>query len=171
MRIIAGEFRGRQLGVPKGSDVRPTPDRVREAWMSILGDRLGGARVLDLFAGSGALGLEALSRGAASADFVEHDSRSIEMLQQNIEHLGVGGRSTVRQQDALGFAGRLSAGAYDVVFADPPYASGAVDQLIRLFRTVPFGDILSVEHPADHTPAGDDSRRYGSTALTFCYAP
>ncbi len=171
MRIIAGEFRGRKLDVPKGLEVRPTPDRVREAWMSILGDRLSDARVLDLFAGSGALGLEALSRGAASADFVERDAKSVGALQRNIERLGVTSRSTVRRDDALRFAGRLPAGAYHVVFADPPYADDLVDQLIHLFRAVPFGDILSVEHSAEMTPAGDDSRRYGSTAITFCYAP
>ncbi len=171
MRIIAGEFRGRKLDAPKGLEVRPTPDRVREAWMSILRERLSHARVLDLFAGSGALGLEALSRGAASADFVEREARSVQALQRNIERLGVTGRSTVLRQDALRFAGQLPAGAYDVVFADPPYASDAVDQLVHLFRAVPFGDILSVEHPAEMTPAGDDSRRYGSTAITFCYAP
>ena len=171
MRIIAGEFRGRKLDAPKGLEVRPTPDRVREAWMSILRERLSNARVLDLFAGSGALGLEALSRGAASADFVEREARSVQALQRNIERLGVTGRSTVLRQDALRFAGQLPPGAYDVVFADPPYASDAVDQLVHLFRAVPFGDILSVEHPAEMTPAGDDSRRYGSTAITFCYAP
>jgi 16S rRNA (guanine966-N2)-methyltransferase len=171
MRIIAGEFRGRKLDVPKGREVRPTADRVREAWMSILGPRLANARVLDLFSGSGALGLEALSRGAASVDFVERDADSLRALQQNIARLGVADRSTVRREDALRFAGRLSAGAYNVVVADPPYASDMVDQLVRLFRSVPFGDILSVEHSGNTTPAGDDSRRYGSTTLTFCYMP
>ena len=171
MRIIAGEFRGRKLDVPKGLEVRPTADRVREAWMSIVGPRLANARVLDLFSGSGALGLEALSRGAASVDFVERDAESLRALQQNIERLGVTDRSTVRRDDALQFAARLSAGAYNVVFADPPYASDMVGQLVRLFRSVPFGDILSVEHSSKTTPSGDDSGRYGSTTLTLCYPP
>jgi 16S rRNA (guanine966-N2)-methyltransferase len=102
MRIVAGQFRGRQLVVPKDRRVRPTADRVREAWMSILQDALPGARVLDLYAGSGALGLEALSRGAATADFVEISPPSLAALRENIAALGVEGRSEVHQASAGG---------------------------------------------------------------------
>ncbi len=139
--------------------------------MSILGSELAHARVLDLFAGSGALGLEALSRGASSVEFVERNAKAVAALEKNIEQLGVAKLTTVRCQDALRFAERLQEGAYDVVFADPPYADGVADRLFALFRAVPFGRILSVEHPAAAGTLGDETRRYGSTALSFCHAP
>jgi 16S rRNA (guanine966-N2)-methyltransferase len=168
---VAGEFGGRRLAVPKDSRVRPTADRVREAWMSILGEALPDARVLDLFAGSGALGLEALSRGAATATFVELSPSSLEALRANIAALGVAERATVHRGDALRFADGLEAGAFDVAFADPPYATDAAERLVALFRRAPFARILSVEHPADRRVQGDDTRRYGDTAVTFCRAP
>jgi 16S rRNA (guanine966-N2)-methyltransferase len=171
VRIVAGEFGGRRLLVPRDGRVRPTADRVREAWMSILAPELPGARVLDLFAGSGALGLEALSRGALHATFVELAPASLEALRGNIETLGVGSRVTVRRGDALRFAQGLGAGEYDVAFADPPYGADAADRLVALFRETPFARILSVEHPADRPVAGDQTRRYGDTAVTFCRAP
>lgn len=139
--------------------------------MSILQEALPGARVLDLYAGSGALGLEALSRGAASADFVELNPRSLDALRANIESLGLGSRSTVHRGDALKFAGRLPPGAYDVTFADPPYNRDDAERLVALQRQNPFTRILAVEHPASTALNGDDTRRYGDTALTFCYAP
>jgi 16S rRNA (guanine966-N2)-methyltransferase len=171
VRIVAGEFGGRRLAVPRDGRVRPTADRVREAWMSILGPELQGARVLDLFAGSGALGLEALSRGAARATFVELAPASLEALRANIEALGVGARATVRRGDALRYVHDLAAGAYDVAFADPPYSTDAADRLVALFRATPFARILSVEHPADRRVPGDETRRYGDTAVTFCRTP
>ena len=170
MRIVAGEFGGRRLVVPRDGRVRPTADRVREAWMSILAPELEGARVLDLFAGSGALGLEALSRGAVHATFVELAPASLEALRANIAALGVGERVAVRRGDALRFVQGLEAGAYDVAFADPPYAVDAADRLAGLFRTTPFARILSVEHPADRRVEGDETRRYGDSAVTFCRA-
>jgi 16S rRNA (guanine966-N2)-methyltransferase len=171
LRIVGGSLGGRRLVVPKDGRVRPTSDRVREAWMSILGPELEGARVLDLYAGSGALGLEALSRGAAAADFVELNERSLEALRANIAALGVAPQATVHRGDALRFAERLGAGAYDVAFADPPYAHDAAERLVALFRRTPFARILSVEHRADQRIDGDESRRYGDTALTFCRRP
>ncbi len=139
--------------------------------MSILQEALPGARVLDLFAGSGALGLEALSRGAATADFVELNPRSLAALRDNIAALSLDSRATVHRGDALRFAGRLAPGAYDVTFADPPYDRDDADRLVALFRQTPFTRILAVEHPADAAISGDETRRYGDTALTFCYAP
>ncbi len=171
MRIVAGEFGGRRLVIPRDGRVRPTADRVREAWMSIVAPELPGARVLDLFAGSGALGLEALSRGASHATFVELAPASLEALRGNIDDLGVGERATVRRGDALRFVQGLDACAYDVAFADPPYNVDAADRLVALFRATPFARILSIEHPADRRVAGDDTRRYGDTAVTFCQAP
>jgi 16S rRNA (guanine966-N2)-methyltransferase len=170
VRIVAGEFGGRRLLVPRDARVRPTADRVREAWMSILAPELTGARVLDLFAGSGALGLEAVSRGATHATFVELAPASLEALRGNIEALGVGGRVTVRRGDALRFAQGLAPAEYDVAFADPPYSADAADRLVALFRATPFARILSVEHPADRRVDGDQTRRYGDTAVTFCRA-
>ena len=139
--------------------------------MSILGQELPGARVLDLYAGSGALGLEALSRGAATAEFVELNAASLEALRANIAALGVAGQVTVHRGDALRFAERLEPGAFDLAFADPPYAHDAAGRLVALFRRAPFARILSVEHRADQRVAGDDTRRYGDTALTFCRRP
>ena len=171
VRIVGGEFGGRRLVVPRDVRVRPTADRVREAWMSILGPALPGARVLDLYAGSGALGLEALSRGAESAAFVELNPPSLTALRSNIESLGVAPRATVHRGDALRFAQQLEAGAFDVALADPPYTADAAVRLVALFRRVPFARILSVEHRADQRVDGDETRRYGDTALTFCHAP
>ena len=171
MRIIAGEFKGRRLVPPRDTRVRPTGDRLREAWMSILQDALPRGRVIDLFAGSGALGLEALSRGAASADFVELNPPSLAALTQNIETLGAGDRATVHRGDAMRFAERLAPGAYDIAFADPPYTIDYAERLVALFRRSPFARILSVEHRASTDLPGDDTRRYGDSALTFCFAP
>jgi 16S rRNA (guanine966-N2)-methyltransferase len=171
MRIVGGEFGGRRLVMPKDARVRPTADRVREAWMSILGEELADARVLDLFAGSGALGLEALSRGAASVTFVELNPPSLRALDQNITALGVQKSVTVHRGDALRYAERLSGGEFELVLADPPYTTDQASRLVSLFRQKPFGRILSVEHRSDLALDGNDTRRYGDTAITFCYAP
>ena len=171
VRIISGEFGGRRLKTPATDKVRPTGDRVREAWFSILQRPLHRARVLDLFAGSGALGLEALSRGAVSADFVETHRLALASLKANITLLKVDDRAAVHRVDAIKFAEQLQPGQYDVAFADPPYASAQTAQLVALFRVNPFARIISIEHPADQPIPGDDTRRYGDTAVTFIYAP
>lgn len=171
LRIVAGQFGGRRLVMPKDARVRPTADRVREAWMSILGAELVGARVLDLYAGSGALGLEALSRGAASVSFVELNPPSLRALAENIAALGVEDAATVHRGDALRFVERLTGAEFDLVLADPPYTTGQAARLVSLFRQSPFGRILSVEHRSDLILPGDSTRRYGDTALTFCHAP
>lgn len=136
--------------------------------MSILQLDLPHARVLDLYAGSGALGLEALSRGAVSADFVEKDPTSFRALQENIEALGAGALATVHRMPALAFAEALGAAAYDVAFADPPYASADAARLVERWMKSPFSRVLSIEHAAkDAMPEGGDTRKYGSTAITF----
>jgi 16S rRNA (guanine966-N2)-methyltransferase len=170
MRIVAGVYGGRRLIAPRDPRVRPTADRVREAWMSILGADLEGARVLDLYAGSGALGLEALSRGAASADFVELAPAALQALQANIAALGVGKRARVHRAEALRFTEGLGIGAFDIALADPPYTRDDAARLVALFRRTPFARILSVEHSADQPLEGDSTRRYGDIALTFCQA-
>lgn len=149
MRIIAGEWRGRNLIAPKGDTTRPTADRTREALFSMLTSRLGsfeGLHVLDLFAGSGALGLEALSRGAAEVVFVEQDKAALDCLRTNIEKVGAGTRAVVRQGSVLtlGQATR----AYDLAMMDPPYETGAggvaMDKLGRLGWFAPHA-LVSVE--------------------------
>jgi 16S rRNA (guanine966-N2)-methyltransferase len=119
VRVVAGEFKGRPLRAPRGMRTRPTADRVREALFSTLGD-VSGARVLDLYAGTGALGIEALSRGAASAVFVERDPRAAATIAANLRSLGLDER--VRRVDALRFIARAQ-GTFDLVFCDPPYDS------------------------------------------------
>ena len=121
MRIVAGEFRGRRLAAPRGARTRPTADRVREALFSMLGD-VSGARVLDLYAGSGALGIEALSRGAGSAVFVDRDPRAVAAIERNLESLGL--EQEVLRQDAVRFLARAR-GTFDLVFCDPPYDSAS----------------------------------------------
>jgi len=167
LRIIAGEFKGRRLKTPATNKVRPTADRVREAWFSILQQAIPGARVLDLFAGSGALGFEALSRGAASVDFVETHRSSLAILKANSEALEVEDRVTIHRTDAVRFAERLQPGQYDVAFADPPYATDDAQRLVALFRAKPFARVFSIEHPADQFIEGGDTRRYGDAAVTF----
>lgn len=144
---------------------------MREAWFSILQQSLPDARVLDLFAGSGALGFEALSRGAVSVDFVETHRASLTALKANTEALMVEDRVTIHRSDALRFAERLQPAQYDVAFADPPYATAEAQRLAAIFRVTPFAGILAVEHRPDLAVVGNDTRRYGDTAITFVYAP
>lgn len=174
MRIVAGEWGGRRLVAPPGRETRPTTDRVREAWMSAVEPYLEGARVLDLFAGSGALGLEALSRGAEHATFVEHAAPALQSLRANLQALGATARSEVVRIDAVRYATELKAGAFDLVFADPPYAKGLAAALVARFAEVPFAALLCVEHGRnDAIPElpGARTRRYGDTTLTFIPAP
>jgi 16S rRNA (guanine966-N2)-methyltransferase len=141
--------------------------------MSIVQGNLPGSRVLDLFAGSGALGLEALSRGAVEATFVEDAPRTLRTLRTNIDALGAGPRARIVRGDAVPFAAGLPAAAYDVAFADPPYMTALAEAIARQWLTTPFARILGVEHASrDAMPTGDDThpadtRRYGDTAITF----
>lgn len=136
--------------------------------MSIIHPGLVGARVLDLFAGSGALGLEALSRGAAEATFVEDDPRALTALRKNVAALGAADRVTIVRADAVRFVKSLDAGAFDIAFADPPYEKGLATAVAERWLDAPFAHILGVEHsPREPLPQGADSRRYGDTAITF----
>jgi len=169
MRIAGGTWRGRRLLSPDDPRARPTTERVREAWMSILRDRLGLARCVDLFAGTGAMGLEALSRGAASCDFVELYQHNLTLLGRNVAALGAQ-RTRLFRADALRFAARLPPLAYDIAFADPPYTTGHAARMADLFRRQPFARILGVEHDQSEDVGAGDHRRYGSTVLTFLEA-
>lgn len=139
--------------------------------MSRLLPLLQDARVLDLFAGSGALGLEALSRGAAHVTFVEIAAPSLKALRANIGTLDVGDRVTVHRADALRFAERLAPGTFDLALADPPYGTGQAERLAAIFRTRAFAPLLSIEHAPSVLLPGEDTRRYGNVALTFLHAP
>jgi 16S rRNA (guanine966-N2)-methyltransferase len=173
MRIVAGRFGGRSLIAPRGSSTRPTSDRVREALFSILGaDSVEGVRVLDLFAGSGALGIEALSRGASQAAFVDSSSAAVAALRRNLDALGA--EAEVRRQDALAYLrsasrdGRL----YDLVFLDPPYRQA---ELLGPELTEALGPVLGTRsrvltesdrrHPLELGLEMVDERRYGDTLI------
>lgn len=137
MRIITGEWRGRKLTAPKGEATRPTADRARETLFAMLTSRLGsfeGLQVADLFAGSGALGLEALSRGAGQCLFVEQDRAALDAIRANIAALGAGGRARVEAGSVMGLG--AAPAPLDLILADPPYRSGAgevaLDRLLRL---------------------------------------
>lgn len=176
MRIIAGRWRGHRIQVPPGGRTRPTADRVREAWMSMLQPELVGARVLDLFAGSGALGLEALSRGAAHVTFVERADAAVRALRANLRKLGAESESeaVIMRGDALAYVRRLDAAEFDIGLADPPYGAGCADALLRAFERVPFARWLWIEHAVgDPVPelSGARHRRYGDTVLTSIRAP
>ena len=189
MRIIAGRFRGRRLQAPKGATTRPTTDRVRESLMSMLSSARGGfagAVVLDAFAGSGALGLEALSRGAARVRFCEHDGAALRVLRANIDMLGVA-RTGAHAQAGV-FAGDVVAKPpvwvrppFDLVFLDPPYAMPAsralgVAAALAQGGALAEGALVSYEHDAsrnDETDAAVDvhgltlasRRKYGDTVI------
>ena len=136
--------------------------------MSIVGPELLGAKVLDLFAGSGALGIEALSRGAALADFVEKAAPCLTTIAENLALVNAGDAARVHRADALRFIEALQADAYDVAFADPPYDLGLAPRVADCWLAVPFARVLGVEHRAfEKMPAGGEARRYGGTVITF----
>lgn len=180
MRIIGGTYRGRPLVAPDGLAVRPTTDRVREALFNILehGDTpLAGACVLDLFSGSGALGLEALSRGARSVLFVETDADARGAIRENVESLGATGATRIFRRDAtqLGSMPGDKGGPFDLVFLDPPYGKGLGMKALVSAREGGWlaGDaVIVLECGADETPdVGEfqleDMRRYGDTKVLF----
>ena len=168
MRIVAGKWRGRRLKAPDDDRVRPTADRVREAWMSIVSPWIPEARVVDLFAGSGALGLEALSRGAVVADLVEMAGSSLRCIADNVKTLGAGDAAVVRRADALRYVAGLAPHAYDIAFADPPYGHELATRIAEAWLAVPFADILGVEHRKDEVLPGEGERRvYGDTVITI----
>lgn len=136
--------------------------------MSIVQPHLPNARVVDLFAGSGALGLEALSRGAAHCDFVEIAARSLATMRANIDKLGAGDAAHIIRGDALKFVERLEPDVYDIAFADPPYGLNVAARVAERWLAVPFARVLGVEHGVkEQMPAGGDMRKYGDTAITF----
>ena len=178
MRIVGGRVGGRTLHAPRGRGTRPTPERVREALFSILGD-VGGARVLDLYAGSGALALEALSRGAASATFVDSSAAAVAAIRRNLDELGLEGE--VRRQRACAFLGRAleDARQYDLVFLDPPYRHATVlsRELSESIAPVlaPGARVIAESDPRAPLVLEGlsllDERRYGDTMIRIYLGP
>jgi 16S rRNA (guanine966-N2)-methyltransferase len=167
MRVVAGKFAGRNLTSPDAR-VRPTAEHVRSALLDLLAADVKDARVLDLFAGTGALGIEAISRGARSADFVEFRPGSLHALRANVAALRLRDSTRIFKRDALPFAGALSADSYDLAFADPPYESRMLDRLIESWQARGFSRILAVEHARSHElPRGSVHRVFDDTAITI----
>lgn len=177
LRITGGELRGRRFRLPRGADFRPTADRVKSAVFSILGtDALQGARALDLYAGSGALGLEALSRGAVSVDFVETNARRCGHIRDTLAMLGLTERGAVHQGGVECIVESLT-GGYGLVFADPPYAQDDWDKLMATLNRpgmLDDGSIVVAEHRHNLTMADEygrlsllTRRRYGDTAISM----
>ena len=168
MRIVGGKFAGRDLTSPNDFRVRPTAEHVRAELLDLLRPDLAGARVLDLFAGTGALGLEALSRGARSADFVEFRPASLHALRANVAALRLREKVRIFKRDALPFAAALSEGSYDIAFADPPYESRQLDRVIASWQSTTFARVLAVEHARTHDlPRGADRRTFEDSAITI----
>lgn len=171
MRIVGGAYRGRRLRAPRGHAIRPTSDRLREALFNIIGSAVPGARVLDLYAGSGALGLEALSRGAREVVFVERRRHVLEVLELNIAALGAGDRCVVRRVDAARIMPWVRDEHFDIVLADPPYDAPYAHELVSAFILEPFTPLLCVEHRSRDAMPGGTTRAYGDAAITCCEAP
>ena len=178
MRVIAGELRGRRIEVPRKGEIRPTYDRVRESVFSIIGPRIEGARVLDLFAGTGSLGIESLSRGARSATFVEQDRDIAGVLVGNIERLDLRSESTVLRLAVARFLSRgRDRAVFDIVFADPPYDSGLAERTLEMLGNwdgVGLDSLVVVEHRVgDELPDASGrlrrmrKERYGTIEVEF----
>lgn len=173
MRIVGGKWKGTNLRGPADRRVRPTAEPVRAALLDLLAPELAGARVLDLFAGSGGLGLEALSRGAASCDFVETRESSLVALKSNIIACRCRERTRVFVRDALPYAAMLTVGAYHLAFVDPPYESRMLDRVIDHWMASHFSLVLACEHARTHDglPPGDATLAIGETVVTLYRAP
>jgi len=168
MRIVGGKFAGRDLTSPNDFRVRPTAEHVRAGLLDMLAADLPKARVLDLFAGTGALGLEALSRGAEHADFVEFRPASLHALRANVAALRVRDKVRIFKRDALPFVAALDPERYDIAFADPPYESRMLDRVIDSWRTTRCARILAVEHASTHDlPRGANRRAFEDTVVTI----
>lgn len=179
LRVIAGSARNRVLAAPEGRETRPTGERVREAFFSMVQTRLPGSLFADLFAGSGAMGIEALSRGAAHAVFVDNASKALRVLRDNLKTAGVASRADVHHLDAPADLGRLHrpGNGYDIVFADPPYHFEHYEKLLEAlghYRLVAPDGLVAIEHTIrTEMPekaggfALEQTRRYGDSAMSI----
>ena len=168
MRIVKGKFAGRDLTSPNDFRVRPTAEHVRDGVLDLLAADLANARVLDLFAGTGAVGLEAISRGAKSADFVETRPSSLHALRANVALLRLREKTRVFKRDALPFAAALEPDSYDIAFADPPYESRMLDRVLESWRDRRFSRILALEHAVTHElPRASARRTFEDTVVSI----
>lgn len=180
MRIVGGALRGRTLATPRSQAIRPTTDRTREALFNVLAhrypDHLDGARVLDLFSGTGALGLEALSRGASYCVFIEESAEGRGLLRENVEAFALQGRTKVFRRDATSLGASGTLGQFGLLFADPPYGKGLGERALRSAHEggwIGPGSLCVVEEAADSpfSPGAPfevvDERAYGDTIIRF----
>lgn len=180
MRVIAGEFKGRKLTGLNGKQIRPTSDRIREALFNILAQKIDNAVVLDLFAGTGALGIEALSRGAAKSYFIDKSMESVQIINKNIELLGIKERVEVLKNDAytiLSSRDFFLKQKFDLIFVDPPYNRGFIPGIfenIDLFSIMNDESTIIVEHSLKENNLEKvsgidlyDKRTYGKTLISF----
>jgi 16S rRNA (guanine966-N2)-methyltransferase len=162
IRIIAGTLKGRRLKAPDWPGLRPTSDRLRETLFNVLGQRLDGQRVLDGYAGTGAVGIEALSRGAAHVTFVEHDPRAASLVAENLAHCGVEDRYAIIRVDFARAGARLGGARFDLMFLDPPYGAEAFASALEAAAAIAQpGTTVVIEHARRH-PAAE---RHGHLAL------
>jgi len=167
MRIVAGKHANRELTSP-GKRVRPTAERIRVAWMDWLAEEIKGARILELFAGTGAVGLEALSRGAWSVDFVERDPAAFHSLKANVAKLRERNHTRIFKRDAIPFLAGIDDDGYDLVLADPPYNSAVSKLLVDRWKAIKFSPLLAVEHAtAQDMPKGDRTLDLHETTITL----
>ena len=146
--------------------VRPTTEEMRDAWMMLLEDDLEGASILELFAGSGAVGIEALSRGAKSCDFVENNPSALHALKANIASLKAKDRTRLFKKDAIPFVGQIDKIAYDIALADPPYGSRKLDRVVKQWVELPFSNIFAFEHSPEHVlPVRGKSKTVGDSVV------
>ena len=176
MRVVAGVARGMPLSAPRGDRTRPITDRVKETLFAILGERVPGSRVLDLYAGSGAIGIEALSRGAEHADFVERDRAALAAIRANVERTGLAAGATVHGSDVERFLARAS-GPWNIAILDPPYEVRAIVSPLRAVvpslapgASVVIKHFWRVEAPEVEGLDVTRQRRFGETMLTFLEA-
>jgi len=176
MRIIAGAFRGRRLHAPKGNRIRPTIDRVREAVFNMIAGEVPGAKVLDLFAGTGAMGLESLSRGAHFCFFVDKDAEAVSLIRENVQLCAAQDRSRMIHGPVASAIRRLGSEneLFDLIFMDPPYGKGYIEKTLEIVAAVAREDALVIaeHHVKDKPPMvpaiwrKDRERRYGDTLIS-----
>lgn len=178
MRVIAGKAKGRKLMMTPGDSTRPITDRAKEALFSILGDWIEGARVLDLFGGTGGVGIECLSRGARWSDFVELNRKAIETINANLRHCGFERQATVVRGDSFAYLQRYHGEPYDLIFVAPPQYQGLWHKALTLIDSKPdllaqYGSVIVQIHPRELEPVElqrleeYDRRQYGSVMLLF----
>lgn len=174
MRVIAGRLKGRRLKAPKWDGLRPTSDRLRETLFNILAPRIAGARVVDGFAGTGAVGIEAISRGAAEVTFIEQDRRAVALIEENLRACGVEGGYTIHRGDAAAVLAGLGPSSFDLILLDPPYDVSSTSAVLEASaRALASGGLIVLEHATRREPGAAATltavRRVksGDSTLTF----